>query len=225
MFTYNAQDLNNEDRNRQETDAHRQQLANEVRNNQGLFNVKFVNRKAVVSAVITLIFATVFFVSGGNAAAQDSTSLNSAGGGEGGAGGLEVLYLAVGLDALRTGDFDEALRGFNDSLATNPEYAAAYAARAMLYIIQGDLDTALADALAGYNINPESPEINFVLGAVYYEMGQFDNSRSHYQAYVAIVAATESEPPMMAMMFDGNSIALAEAQIASSNEYLLAVGG
>ncbi|MDQ7036832.1 MAG: hypothetical protein Q9P01_18960 [Anaerolineae bacterium] len=122
--------------------------------------------------------------------------------------------LAVGLDALMTGDFDKALRSFNDSLETKPEYVATYAARAMLYIMQGDLDAALADALLGYNIDSETPEINFVLGAIYYEMGQFGNSHRHYQAYVVMVDAAESEPPIMRVMFGGNSIALAEAQIA-----------
>ena len=224
MFTYNAQDLNKEYRNRQAVNAQRQQLANEVQNNQPVIKLN-ISRKAVISVMVTVVMAIIFLISGGDAAAQDSTSFTGGDGSEGAGGGLEVLYLAVGLDALMTGDFDKAMRCFEDSLETNPEYVAVYAARTMLNIIQDDLDAALTDALTGYEINPESAEIHFALGAVYYEMGHFEDSRSHYETYLAMVIAAESEPALMTALFAGNSVELAEAQIASSNEYLLAVGG
>jgi tetratricopeptide (TPR) repeat protein len=224
MFTYNAQDLNKEYRNRQAANARQQQLANEIPNNQPVINLN-ISRKAIISVVVTVIVALIFFISGGDAAAQDSTSFSGGDASDGAGGGLEVLYLAVGVDALMSGDFDKAMRCFEDSLEANPEYVATYAARAMLHIIQGDLDAALSDALAGYEIDPESAEIHFVLGAIYYETGQFEDARSHYETYLAMVTAAESEPALMTAMFAGNGVALAQAQIASANEYLLAVGG
>lgn len=78
------------------------------------------------------------------------------------------------------GDDVSALEAYDLSIATNPTYAPAYAAKALYYRDAGKSDEALEVLLAGDKaVGGQSAEIHYFLGMTYFERGEYEKAREH----------------------------------------------
>ena len=81
----------------------------------------------------------------------------------------EMAQQALG--AFRAGDFELAIRKYNEILARDPKSAEAYAGLAEVYLKRDDLDRALENANKGLAQPGESLPAHVALGDVYFRQG------------------------------------------------------
>jgi len=207
MTTYapNTYQLDAEYRNRKLAQAAQQQLISTDHSNSS----EWVNPKRFASPLIIILTLAIMFLASAPSQAQERyTTFDSGSGEEGSSDMASMLYVADGLDAFVAGDNDEALRGFNDAISTQPDAAFGYIARSTFNLLQGNTEAALADALIAYELEPDSTTIQFTLGAVAYEMGDYEAASTYYEAYLAT-----GTPSFLLDSLLGDSMATAQNQL------------
>lgn len=148
--------------------------------------------------------------------AQDTSAFSDMSGGEGGAGNdLAGLYMAAGMSAFAQEDLDVAWQSFDDSYQTDPEFIQALIARSYVSLAQGDIETALEDALFALRANPEDPSIDYLLGSIYFAHGEYTQSSRHFEHYLQRVEESRDAPTLMKRLTDENSLGLANAYLGA----------
>jgi type IV pilus biogenesis/stability protein PilW len=81
---------------------------------------------------------------------------------------------------LNQGNFDEALKYFNKSLALNEDYHLAWNSLGVTYMMKGDVEGALKAFQRCLTIAPMFTEARNNLGTLYQESGQLDRAEAEY---------------------------------------------
>jgi tetratricopeptide (TPR) repeat protein len=88
--------------------------------------------------------------------------------------------LALGLEAYRTGKFDDAIQKYQDALQQNPKSADAYAGLVRVYLKQEKVDSAHETASKGLIQAPDSAAAHTALGEVYFRQGKMEDSEREF---------------------------------------------
>ncbi|HIQ02753.1 MAG TPA: tetratricopeptide repeat protein, partial [Anaerolineales bacterium] len=131
-----------------------------------------------------------------------------------------VRAYETGLARRTAGDSGGALEAFSQTLAIDPSFAPAYAARGSLHLALGNQEAALADAQAALVANPEDGAAYALLGEVL-RLG-FDDPAQALEAYER---AVQLDPALRDLLFPARWRAAAAAgranrMVALANEYL-----
>jgi len=95
---------------------------------------------------------------------------------------VALCYLAIGWDALNTGDMDKAEKNFTDSLAYGENYQA-YEGLAYIASKKDDLATSEKYYLRALEINPGADEAQLNLGIIYYYQEKLDEALERLTRY------------------------------------------
>jgi tetratricopeptide (TPR) repeat protein len=86
------------------------------------------------------------------------------------------FYFKVGSAYLQKREFDRAILLLNQSLETNPKYAAAYETRGVIYSRREQYDQAISDFNKALEIDPSFAGAYFSRGRAYYFKKEYDQS-------------------------------------------------
>ena len=81
-----------------------------------------------------------------------------------------------GMDALKSGNYDQAIADDTQAIQSNPQDAQAYFKRALVYMTTGDDDKAIADLTQAIQINPRYAQAYFRRAFVYMIKGNYDQA-------------------------------------------------
>jgi Tfp pilus assembly protein PilF/predicted aspartyl protease len=88
--------------------------------------------------------------------------------------------LALGLEAYRTGKFDDAVEKYQSVLQQDPKSADAYAGLVRVYLKQEKIDTANEIASKGVIQAPDSAAAHTALGEVYFRQGKMEDGEREF---------------------------------------------
>lgn len=108
------------------------------------------NIMSVATLLIAIAFIILFFLFGtGTASAQELDNAES-----GYSMNEGLVAFTEGFNCMHHGDFDRAIKRLTDSIVYNPDYASAYAFRAVAYYETGEYELALLDFNRAIEISP-----------------------------------------------------------------------
>jgi len=93
---------------------------------------------------------------------------------------LAAQKLDEGLALYYKGDYDGAIRLYNEALALYPDYADAYISRGNAYDAKGEHDKAIADFNKALELNPNYAEVYNNRGTAYGNKGDYDKAIADY---------------------------------------------
>ena len=93
------------------------------------------------------------------------------------------------------GQFEKAFDDFNRTIQINSEFAKAYANRAVLYVVAGDLLPALEDYNKAIELDPNLSVAHRGRGRVCHLLGRLDEAMGNYDAAVQLARMTRTQSP------------------------------
>ena len=97
----------------------------------------------------------------------------------------EVTLINDGLELSRKGDYDAAIRSFDQALSLDAENAMVYNWRGYASYREGELDTAQASLSQALELDPENAQAHYNLGLVLWERGERDAAVQQTEAAFA----------------------------------------
>lgn len=91
-----------------------------------------------------------------------------------------AYHFGLGLSFMNSGDYNRAIKHFNDSLLLDPKYYYALSSRGIVNLMRGNLSESEKDLKECLRINPDFAEANNYLGVVYQEMGFLDMAENQF---------------------------------------------
>ena len=91
-----------------------------------------------------------------------------------------AYHFSLGLSFMSSGDYNRAIKHFNDSLLLDPKYYYALSSRGIVNLMRGNLSESEKDLKECLRINPDFAEANNYLGVVYQEMGFLDMAENQF---------------------------------------------
>lgn len=85
-------------------------------------------------------------------------------------------YNKQALSCVDNGDFDKAIENFNKAIACYPKHAKAYYGRGNAYLQQKNYPESIKDLQTTINLCPDIIKAYYVLGLVYYTIGEYSNA-------------------------------------------------
>ncbi len=98
--------------------------------------------------------------------------------------GLHHNYFTYGVAFLQYGYLDQALTSFQQSIARNPSYAAAYYNLGLIYLNKGNFDDARTTLEKAVELGPTNADAWNNLGVVYGQQGDYDRAQHDFQQAV-----------------------------------------
>ena len=86
-----------------------------------------------------------------------------------------------GMALCETGNFDQAMKEFNDGLKAKPNDPMLLTLRGTVYRCKGQNDKALADFNQAMAVNPKFAKAYYARGQVYFDLGDFAKSYEDFQ--------------------------------------------
>jgi tetratricopeptide (TPR) repeat protein len=127
-------------------------------------------RRAVVSAVVTLVFPLAMF-------AAFTWWKNSHG---------PTAYFRSGLTKRAKGDLDGALVDYNKAIELNPQYAYAYNNRGLIKQAKGDLSGAITDFDKAVELDPKDSQAYYNRGIVRRDKGDLEGAITDYDEAIKL---------------------------------------
>jgi len=103
------------------------------------------------------------------------------------------VYYEAGLACREAGDAECAMQYFNWAIALDPDLAPAYAARASVYLAQGQLDLALDDAESAIAIDPTVASAHVLRGEILRLLGRSTQASYAFEQAIALDPTLEEE--------------------------------
>jgi len=221
MFKPNQEAINTAYRREQEIRAEKARLAQSVTDKELNFLVRYARNTNIGSSlifVLAIVALIIFFgLSSASASAQENSSLEP---GEGDSGGnMDMLYLRAAVVDVQEGDYETAMRLFNDISERSPDLAVAYTGRAYVEFLEGDYELALEDATMAFELDPSDAAIYYVLAEIHFAMGTYTDARLQYEAYQSWVEDFEGEPILIVAMLGESSLDIVSEHLALSIAY------
>ena len=88
--------------------------------------------------------------------------------------------LEQGKVAFRRGDFDLAIRYFDEAIRLDPKYAKAYNNRGYTYTLKGEFDKAIADLTEAIQLNPNLAQAYCNRGLAYRAKGDTTKAEADF---------------------------------------------
>ncbi|MEH2205971.1 MAG: tetratricopeptide repeat protein [Nostoc sp.] len=139
-------------------------------------------------------------------------------------------FLELGVDKMRRGDYQEAIKNFNRAIELKKDLAVAYSDRCLAYLQLQDYHQAIADCTQAINFAPDNFEAYLNRGVAHYRQGDYsaaivDHNRAialkpyNFRAYYNRGLARAGDGKDSEAIFDFN---LALTQIPRITSLLLA---
>jgi tetratricopeptide (TPR) repeat protein len=93
---------------------------------------------------------------------------------------------AFALDSAGGGDADEAIAGYDQAIAANPDDAAAYHSRGLAYYGTGDYDRAIADYTETIRLVPDFAAAYVSRGNAYCDQKDYDRAMADYDQAITL---------------------------------------
>jgi len=97
-----------------------------------------------------------------------------------------LAYDGLGVELVKKGQADEAIKLFQKSLAINPNFAVTHINFGLALAQKGRMDEAIAEYQKALAINPNSAAIHVKLGEALFQRNQMDEAIMHYQKALEI---------------------------------------
>ena len=94
--------------------------------------------------------------------------------------------MSAGVTAMQRGDYDAALKEFDQVIASTPDFAEGWNRRATLYYLTGDLELSLADITKTLELEPRHFGALSGRGLVYTQLGELDRALDAFEAALAV---------------------------------------
>ena len=108
-------------------------------------------------------------------------------------------YYLEGMELVRQGHIDEAIRVFEEGLTHDPQNAVMLDATGAAYMLKGDTERATRYLLASLRVNPGFIPARKNLAITYFNTGQYDMAATEFQPLIKVPGPTQH----MASLFLG----------------------
>jgi len=99
---------------------------------------------------------------------------------------LDTRYIERGLSCYQKGDYNEAIKQFQEALKLNPGKAEIHYNLGLTYQAKGLLNEAVEEYRKALEINPEDAETHNNLGVVYYNQGSYRKAIEEFKLALSI---------------------------------------
>jgi len=99
---------------------------------------------------------------------------------------LDTRYIERGLSCYQKGDYNEAIKQFQEALKLNPGKAEIHYNLGLTYQAKGLLNEAVEEYRKALEINPEDAETHNNLGIVYYNQGSYRKAIEEFKLALSI---------------------------------------
>lgn len=108
-----------------------------------------------------------------------------------------IEYCNRANEHLRREDYEAAVRGYEEALAHDPDYTAAYYNRGVAYHRMGALDSAIADFTHVIELDPGQLQAHRQRGLTYARKGDHEQAIQNYDAALATIKASDESSAAM----------------------------
>jgi len=99
---------------------------------------------------------------------------------------LDTRYIERGLSCYQKGDYNEAIKQFQEALKLNPGKAEIHYNLGLTYQAKGLLNEAVEEYRKALEVNPEDAETHNNLGIVYYNQGSYRKAIEEFKLALSI---------------------------------------
>ena len=99
---------------------------------------------------------------------------------------LDTRYIERGLSCYQKGDYNEAIKQFQEALKLNPGKAEIHYNLGLTYQAKGLLNEAVEEYRKVLEVNPEDAETHNNLGIVYYNQGSYRKAIEEFKLALSI---------------------------------------
>ncbi len=115
-----------------------------------------------------------------------------------------------GLKFLEAGDYDQAVKSFQQALSVNPRAAETYYSLGLAYRAQGNQDKAVKSLLTALRLKPNFPQAHVSLGQIYARQGLNLLRQGHPEQAAGVLKDAVAQDPKNDGAFNNLGVALAQ---------------
>jgi tetratricopeptide (TPR) repeat protein len=120
------------------------------------------------------------------------------------------LAYQQGMKFLGAGDYDQAIKAFQQALTANPRSAATYYSLGLAYSAQGNQDKAVKNLMTALRLKPNFPQAHISLGQIYAQQGLNLLRQGHPERATAALKDAVAQDPKNDGAFNNLGVALAQ---------------
>jgi tetratricopeptide (TPR) repeat protein len=107
-------------------------------------------------------------------------------------------YVAKSQSLMDSQQLDGAISAATCAIEAEPRQSLPYVMRGVAYYMEGDYQNALADLTQANGLEPDNPGVNYYLGLVNFQIGEYEQSIANFDVTLQITSGTPTDTGILA---------------------------